>query len=316
MQRMKIGIAKEHRPNEKRVILRPRELKDICAKHEVLVEKDAGKGIGIKDSEYQDIGASVVDKKTVYLCDLVARVKVPTEAEFKLMKPGSVIVSMLQLRSFPKIVNQLKKYKINAIALEKLKNIFGERLVEALHQTGQLGMAKGFELWKGKPENAVVKIMGYGHVSWGAIQIAARKFARVIVLNKKDIYEMERDIPGTDILVNALNWPYELRGEVVLIKQEMLKLFKPGSVIVDLIANPAGQSPIETMHPTPLQKISYKVDGIIHAACWGWPGLDPVNISKRYSIQFAPILLEIANSGIDNLPEYVKKAFFKVKWLK
>jgi alanine dehydrogenase len=308
---MKIGIAAENRPGEKRVILRPQELKEIAAKHEVMVEKGAGKGIGIEDLEYEKVGAKIVDKKTVYGCELVIRLKEPVEEELKLMRPGSTIMSMLHLKSNPKLVSLLKKHKINSVALEEIRNPFGRRKVEALHEAGYLAMEKGLELWGGDPSKAVVKIMGYGHISWGAIQCAARKFARVDILNKRDIYEMEKHIPGTDILVNAINWPYELRGKIILIKKDMLKLFKKGAVILDLIANPAGQSPIESMHPTTLDDISYVVDGVIHAACWAWPGLDPVNISRRYSIQVAPILLEIADKGIDDVSEYIKKAVFK-----
>ncbi|MFC1767259.1 hypothetical protein ACFLZ2_01720, partial [Candidatus Margulisiibacteriota bacterium] len=117
--------------------------------------------------------------------------------------------------------------------------------------------------------------------------------------------------PGTDILVNGINWPMEKRGEEFFVTKDMLKLFKKGSMILDLISNPEGDSPIETMRPTTLNDISYKVDGILHASCWGWPGLDPVNISRRYSIQVAPIVWDIAESGLDKLPEYLKKIIIK-----
>jgi len=173
-------------------------------------------------------------------------------------------------------------------------------------------MKKSFELWvaAGKnrnPSKCVVKVMGYGPVAWGAIRFAARNFASVTVLNKKDFNEMESLIPGTDIIVNGINWPIEERGKTILITREMLKLFKSGSVILDLISNPEGQSPIETMHPTRLANISFVIDGVIHTSCWGWPGLDPEGISKRYSIQVAPILLEIADGLLDSLPDYILK---------
>ena len=309
---MKIGIAAENRPGEKRVILRPQELKEIAAKHEVLVEKGAGLGINIKDSEYEAIGVKISDKKDVYGCELVIRIKEPIEEELKLMKPGSIIMSMLHLKGNPKLIDLLRKHMLNSIALEEIKDPFGRRKVEALHQAGYLAMQKGFELWKEDPAEAVVKIMGYGNVACGAIQCAARKFAKVIVLNKKDIYEMEKHIPGTDLLVNGIDWPYEKRGKVYLLKKEMLKLLKKGAVIVDIVANPAGQSPIETMHPTSLDNIAYEVDGVIHTACWAWPGLDPVEISKRYSIQVAPIVQEIADKGLDGVPAYIRKTTVKV----
>ncbi|MBC8473811.1 MAG: hypothetical protein H8D54_03270 [Candidatus Omnitrophica bacterium] len=305
---MKIGIAAENRPDEKRVILRPDELKEIACAHEVYVEKGAGQGVGIKDKDYEKVGAVIDDAKRVYSCKLVVRLKEPKEEELKLMKPGSVIMSMLHLPSNAKMRNLLKKYRISGIAMEKIKDQFDHRKIEALHYSGYLGMEKGFELWGKDPSECLVKIMGYGNVAFGAIQCAARKFSRIEVLNKDDFKHMTKHIPGTDILVNAIKWPMKKRGKEIFITRDMLKLFKKGSVLLDLISNPKGQSPIETMHPTYLDDISYVVDDVIHTSCWSWPGLDPVGISRRYSKQVAPILKEIADNGFDNLPEYVAKA--------
>ena len=308
---MNIGIGKETNPNEKRVILLPQQLKPITSKHKVFIEKGAGLDIGIADSEYEKTGARTANKEDVYGCELVVRLKGPREEELKLMKPHSIIFSMLHLPGNPSLASLLKKYKLNAIAMEEIKDPFGKRKIEALHQSGYIGMQKGFELWGKDPKKCVVKIMGYGNVAGGAIQCAARKFARVIILNKMDFENMAEHIPGTDILVNAINWPHELRGKKLLITRDMLKLFKEDAVLLDLVSNPKGQSPIETMHPTNLKDLSYEVKGVIHASCWGWPGFDPINISKRYSIQVAPILEEIADKGIDNVSDEVKIAVHK-----
>jgi len=308
---MDIGIARENRPNEKRVILRPDELKEITLKHTIYVEKGAGEGIGIKDSDYEQIAAKIVETKQVYSCSLVLRLKEPKEDELAMMKPGSAIMSMMHLPGNPYLRSLLKKYRIIAIAMEEIKNPFGRRMIEAVQQAGYLGMEKGFQLWEGDPSHCVVKVMGYGNIAWGAIQCAARKFAQVVVLNKRDFKNMQKHIPGTDILVNGINWPMEKRGKEFIITRDMLKLFKKGAVILDLVSNPPGQSPIETMHPTTLDDISYVIDGVIHTSCWSWPGLDPVNISRRYSIQVAPIFKEIADKGLNNLPEYISQAVHK-----
>ena len=306
---LKIGIAAERRPAEKRVVLLPQQLRRLAGRHRVMVEKGAGQGIGIDDHAYKAAGVRPVDRERVYAADLIVRITAPNEEEFRLMRPGSTVMCMLHLRARPRLAALFRKYRINSIALEEIRDVFGERMVEALHQTGYLGMNKAFDLWQGDPEKAVVKIMGYGHVAWGAIQAAARKFARVIVLNKREITQMDKYLSGTDILVNALNWPYNLRGRVILVKRRMLRRLKKGSVILDLIANPEGQSPIETCRPTTLENISYEVDGIIHACCWGWPGLDPVNISRRYSIQIGPILKQIADKGLGKMPANVRGAY-------
>ncbi len=308
---MKIGIAAENRPQESRVILRPQELIDLAQRHQIIVEKGAGKGIGIKDSEYENIGAKIEERSEVYQCNIVVRLKEPREEELQLMKKGGIIMSMMHLPGNPALRDLLKKYKLIAIPMEEIRDTLGRRMIEALHEAGYQGMQKGFELWGGDPSQCRVKIMGYGIVAWGAIQAAARKYASIIILNKKDIYQMEKHIPGTDILVNGINWPMEKRGKVFLITKEMLTLFKQGAVICDLISNPPGHSPIQTMHPTSLDHISYVVDGVIHTSCWAWPGLNPKEVSRRYSLQVAPILLDIADSGIDNIPEYIKKVVVK-----
>ena len=229
---MRSGIAAENRAEEKRVIIRPQELKKLAFRHEILVEKGAGVGIGIADSEYQKINAQVVNKTEVYACDIVVRLKEPVKEEVKLMKPESVIFSMLHLPGNRYLRKLSKKQNIFAIPMEEIKDSFGVRKIEALHETGYLGMKKGFELWMtaGRFRNlnkCVVKIMGYGPVAWGALRFAARNFASVTVLNKKDFYKMKRHIPGTDILVNGINWPMEKRGKTILITRKMLKLFKP-----------------------------------------------------------------------------------------
>lgn len=306
---IRIGIAAEDRPAEKRVVLLPQQLRGLARRHKVLVEKGAGLGVGVDDLAYKEVGVKAVEKDRVYAADLIVRITAPNEGEFRLMRPGSTVMCMLHLPARPRLAALFRKYRINCIALEEIRDVFGERLVEALHQTGYLAMNKAFELWQGDPEKAVVKVMGYGHVAWGAIQAAARKYARVIVLNKRDITRMDKHLAGTDILVNALNWPYELRGRVVLVRRRMLRRLKKGSVILDLIANPEGQSPIETCRPTTLEKLSYELDGIIHACCWGWPGLDPVNISRRYSIQIKPLLKQIADRGLDKLPDNIRRAY-------
>ena len=308
---MDIGMACENRPGEKRVVLLPENLKEITAEYKVYVEKGAGEGIGISDKEYEQVGAQITNKNQVYACSLVVRIKEPKKEELALMKPGSVMISMMHLTSFPHIRSLLEEYKITAIAMEEIRDpSFGRRMIEALHQTGYLAMEKGFELWGGDPSKCLVKIIGYGNVSYGAIQCAARKLARVVILHKGDFKNIQEHIPETDILVNAINWPREKQGKEFIIKKDMLKRFKKGAIILDLISNIQGHSPIETMRPTNLVDIAYEVDGIIHASCWGWPGLDPVNISRRYSIQVTPIIKEIAHYGLDTLPEYIKKAAY------
>lgn len=310
---MKIGLARDERKLEKRVALRPEELAPIARRHQVLVERGAGLGVDITDEDYARAGAEVVRKEKVYACPLVVKLREPNEAELRLMRPGSVVFSMLHLFNRLLLTKQLRRHRVNGIAMEKIKDRLGERMIEDLHELGYAGMMKAFELWGGRPERAVVKIMGSGRIALGAVQAASRREARVLLLNRRDINEMEHHLPGTDILVDGLTWPEELRGKVYIATRSMLKLMNHGAAVIGLVSNPSGKYPVETMHPTSLSQISYRTAGVLHAACWGWSGLDPINVTRRYSIQIAPVLSDIASAGGDyhRLPEYVRAAWFE-----
>lgn len=310
---MKIGIAAENRPQEKRVVVQPPEINKIAKKHEVIVEKEAGLGIDITDNAFMKAGCKIGSRREVYDCDLVVRIKEPSFEEIAMMRPGSIIMSMMHIRCRPKLEEALRKQKLIVIPLENLKDTTGKRTVEAVEDSGRIGMEHAFKLWGKDPATANVKIMGYGNMAVGAIRCAARKFARVQILNKRDFLEMDKHIPGTDILVDAVNRPYrrEVTKESPFVTREMLKLFKPGSVIVDLVSNPENHAPVETMHPTTLDNLHYMVDGIYHTSCWGWPGLEPKKIAKRYSLQLMPILRNIADKGIDKCSSLTKAAILR-----
>lgn len=309
---MKIGIARENRGQEKRVIMQPPEINGIAARHEVVVEKGAGTGINISDADFERSGAKTGTAEDVYSSDVVLRIKKPSFEEIKMMRPGSIVMSMMHIRCRPKLEEALRAQKLIAIPLENIKDLLGRRMVEAVEDSGRIGMEYGFKLWKKPPETATVKIMGYGNIAVGAIRCAARKFAKVEILNKRDFQEMEKHIPGTDILVDAVNRPYrrEVEVEPFFVPRRMLKLFKPGSVIVDLVSNPKNHAPVETMHPTTLDNLHYEVDGIYHTSCWGWPGLEPETIAKRYSLQLKPILEDLADNGLEGASESIKNAVF------
>jgi len=88
--------------------------------------------------------------------------------------------------------------------------------------------------------------------------------------------------------------------------------FKHGSVLLDLVANPENHAPIETMKPTYLKDPYYVVDGIYHTALWGWPAMDPEKISKRYSLQMAPLVKAIADRGLEKAPDSIKNAVIRL----
>lgn len=58
---MRVGVVKEIKPQERRVALTPAGARELAASgHEVLVERDAGKGSRFPDQEYESAGARII----------------------------------------------------------------------------------------------------------------------------------------------------------------------------------------------------------------------------------------------------------------
>ena len=95
---MKVGVAKETAPGERRVALVPEVLGKLkAAGLDVLVEQGAGAGAAIPDSAYEEAGATVVSTVDLYgQSDVVLRVQKPSESEVKVLHAGQVVMGLLQ----------------------------------------------------------------------------------------------------------------------------------------------------------------------------------------------------------------------------
>src|SRR6478609_9399220 len=95
---MKIGVAKETAPGERRVALVPEVLGKLTAAGlDVLVERDAGAGAAILDEAYTEAGATVVSTVDLYgQSDVVLRVQKPSDSEVKVLRKGQALLGLLQ----------------------------------------------------------------------------------------------------------------------------------------------------------------------------------------------------------------------------
>ena len=94
---MKVGVAKETAPGERRVALVPEALGKLqAAGLEIIVEHGAGAGSSIPDSAYQAAGATIVATDALYAdADVVLRVAKPSEAEVGRLRAGQAVVGFL-----------------------------------------------------------------------------------------------------------------------------------------------------------------------------------------------------------------------------
>lgn len=121
---MRIGIPKERRSGEKRVSLVPESVKRlISAGHQVVVEVGAGVAAGYPDGEYAQAGATLGETAAAWEVELVAKVERPLPEEYPRLRPGLVLLAMLQHLSEPDLVGELARRGVTAFAMDWMPRI-------------------------------------------------------------------------------------------------------------------------------------------------------------------------------------------------
>ncbi|CAN7778990.1 Re/Si-specific NAD(P)(+) transhydrogenase subunit alpha [Variovorax sp. LjRoot84] len=93
---MLIGVPAETAPGETRVAVTAETAKKLVAQgHTVRIQSGAGVAASVTDAAYQAAGAEIADGNGAFGADIVLKVRAPSDAEAALMKPGTVVIGML-----------------------------------------------------------------------------------------------------------------------------------------------------------------------------------------------------------------------------
>ncbi|HEY6537500.1 MAG TPA: Re/Si-specific NAD(P)(+) transhydrogenase subunit alpha [Candidatus Dormibacteraeota bacterium] len=128
---MRIGVAKELAPGERRTALVPESAaRLIGAGAEVVAEKGTGDSAFFSDASYREVGVTVLGthRQVLTSSDLLLKVRPPLTRgqgsdEVGQLKPGSVLVGMLQPLAQPLLMEQLAKRGVTAFSLDRLPRI-------------------------------------------------------------------------------------------------------------------------------------------------------------------------------------------------
>ena len=94
---MLIGVPAETAVGETRVAVTPETAKKLVGQgHTVRVQSGAGLRASATDEAYQAAGAEITDAAGAFGADMVLKVRSPSAAEIAQMKPGTVLVGMLE----------------------------------------------------------------------------------------------------------------------------------------------------------------------------------------------------------------------------
>jgi len=139
---MKVGVAKETAPGERRVALVPEGLGKLTAAGlEILVERGAGDGAAIPDSAYAEAGATVVSTVDLYRqSDVILRVQKPSDSEVKVMRKGQAVLGLLQPLIDPKTAAALAEQGVTAISLDAIpRTLSRAQSMDALSSQANVG---------------------------------------------------------------------------------------------------------------------------------------------------------------------------------
>ncbi|MFZ2297577.1 MAG: Re/Si-specific NAD(P)(+) transhydrogenase subunit alpha [Aquabacterium sp.] len=93
---MLIGVPLETTAGESRVAVTPETVKKLKAQgHTLRVQSGAGVAASVTDDAYVAAGAEITDAAGAFGAEMVLKVRSPSDSERPLMKPGSVLVGML-----------------------------------------------------------------------------------------------------------------------------------------------------------------------------------------------------------------------------
>jgi len=328
---MLIGVPKEIKNNEFRVGLIPSSVRELTTRgHHVYVQRGAGSGIGFDDASYLHAGAEVVEtaKEIFDRAEMVVKVKEPQPEECKMLRPNQVLFTYLHLAPDPEQAKLLLNSGCVAIAYETVTSPTGglPLLAPMSEVAGRMSIQAGASsleirnggsgiLLGGVPGVAPAKvlILGGGVVGTNAVRMAMGMGARVVVidrslerLNHLDLQfgskimtifsttdAIERHAATADLIIGAVLIPGGSAPK--LIRRDMLKTMRPGSVMVDVSIDQGGC--FETSRPTTHQNPTYVVDGVVHYCVSNMPGAVPRTSTFALNNATLPFVLALANLG-------------------
>ncbi|HTD06742.1 alanine dehydrogenase [Undibacterium sp.] len=328
---MLIGVPKEIKNHEYRVGLTPSSVHEIVGHgHQVLVERQAGAGIGVSDADYQAAGAQIVASAAEVFAraEMVVKVKEPQAAERAQLRPGQILFTYLHLAPDPQQTEDLVKSGAVCIAYETVTSDQGglPLLAPMSEVAGRMSIQCGARcleksqggrgmLLGGVPGVAPAKvvILGGGVVGSNAAMMAIGMGAEVVVLDRsleamrslvrqfgsrlQTVYStsdaVEQHVLSADLVIGGVLIPGAAAPK--LVTRAMIGRMRAGAVVVDVAIDQGGC--FETSHATTHAEPTYVVDGVVHYCVANMPGGVPRTSTYALNNATLPFVLALADKG-------------------
>jgi alanine dehydrogenase len=328
---MKIGVAREIKPDEYRVALTPAGARELVqGGHDVLVETGAGEGSAFPDAAYEAVGAGVASVDEVWeASELLLKVKEPIEQEYARLRDGLVLFTYLHIAADEPLTRALLESGITAVAYETVETEPGALplLAPMSEVAGRLAAQAGASFLEkplggrglllggvaGVAPGRVV-VIGGGMVGYNAAVIALGLGAQVTILERSidrmrhleevlsgrvsllmsSSLQIEESVAEADVVIGAVLIPGALAPK--LVTREMVRGMKAGSVLADVAIDQGGCA--ETSRPTTHSDPVYVVDDVTHYCVANMPGAVPITSTKALTNVTLPYAEAIAEHGL------------------
>ncbi|PKG37816.1 alanine dehydrogenase [Psychromonas sp. Urea-02u-13] len=328
---MIIGVPKEIKNHEYRVGMVPGSVLELIHNgHQVVVEHNAGMGIGFDDQAYIKVGAEILNNASEVFtkADMIVKVKEPQAVERAMLREGQILFTYLHLAPDLAQTEDLINSKAVCIAYETVTDNFGglPLLAPMSEVAGRMSIQAGAQaleksnagrgmLLGGVPgvEPAKVVIIGGGMVGNNAAQMAVGMGAKVVLLDRninvlrrldaqfgnkiQTVYStadaLEKHVLEADLVIGGVLIPGAAAPK--LVTAEHIKNMKPGSAIVDVAIDQGGC--IATSKATTHADPTYIVDDVVHYCVANMPGAVPLTSTFALNNATLPFIIKLANQG-------------------
>lgn len=136
-----IAVTKERRAGETRVAVTPETAKKLAgAGFQVIVERGAGASASYPDVDYEAAGASLAagPAEAIGAADILLKVRAPVDEEIAALKPGAIVVALLNPHQDKAALQALAAKGASALAMEFVPRITRAQVMDALSSQANL----------------------------------------------------------------------------------------------------------------------------------------------------------------------------------
>ena len=328
---MQVGVPKEIKNHEQRVGMTPQSVSELTRRgHQVLIETNAGVGIGASDDDFRAVGAQIADDAAAVFAasEMIIKVKEPQASERAMLREGQTLFTYLHLAPDAPQTEDLVNSGATCIAYETvtddkgglpllapMSKVAGRMSIQAAANYLQQPNGGSGKLIGGVPGVAPAKvvIIGGGVVGQHAAEMAIGLGGDVTILDRSNevldfceqrwgasvttIYstaaDLEAQVLDADVVVGAVL----VKGDTApkLVNAEMIRGMRAGSVVVDVAIDQGGA--FETSKATTHQDPVYLVDDVVHYAVANMPGAVPRTSTYALNNATLPFTIALAEMG-------------------